>query len=148
MWILLGIPSLCGRLFIYYIHANTCTHTLVVNTGISVSVAVAIAMAVAIAVAVAISIAVAGVTVARINDIERRLISGARCRHVALMEAAYIERIAEHAVQRVGHRARIIKAARPATRRYQWRINKRQIIIEDSLMQLLVHAQYSYWNFK
>lgn len=116
---------------------------MVENSGISVSVAIAIA--------VAIAVAVAGVTVARINDIERRLISGgcrgARC-HVALMEAAYIERIAEHAVQRVGHRARIIIAARPAARRYQWRINKRQIIIEDSLMQFLVHAQYSYWNFK
>lgn len=79
-------------LLIDYVHAYTCAHTLIVNTAISVSVAIAIA--------------IAGVAVARINDIEWRLISGGcrctRC-HVALMEAAYIERIAEHAVQRVGH---------------------------------------------
>lgn len=95
-------------LFIDYVHANTCTHTLIVNTGISVSVAIAIG--------------IAGVAIARINNIEWRFISGA-CRrrtrrHVALMKAAYIERIAEHAVQRVGHRARIIIAARRAARRY------------------------------
>jgi len=71
-------------LFMDYVHANTCTHTLVVNTGISVS----------------------AVAQARINDIEWFIIDSRRC-HVPLMEAAYIERIAGHAV----HRARIVKAA-------------------------------------
>lgn len=78
------------------------------------------------------------------------------------MEAAYIERIAGHAV----HRARIVKAAGQVAQAgagsghhagtgpvawphgYKGRINKGQIIIEDSLMQFLVHAQYSYCNLR
>lgn len=74
--------------------------------------------------------------------------SGSCSVHVPMMKLADIERIGEHIRRYVNavdvRGARIVNAVAGAPN--QWRVDQRQIIFEDFLMQLLVHAHYSHYN--